>query len=568
MALPYPISSAQTDCRSPIDDTLMDSIRLNLDYLDSAVAGSSSNIFQWKVNGKLSLLSNYKQAIDSGSPYESFTPQGCRASIRNSGYSGSVMIDILRHKKITLPITGINAKSRFSTQSVARMNVGQSTQSISLATPTINTQSISFAKATISVTSIINVDGNKWRYNLSSAPDADYLVGDYITVAGASSGANNGLFQLIEVNQSDYPSVVVNNASGVAQTTASGTIQLMMMSYNHTNPVDTTYFASALSFISASHTTSANNGTFVIRKINQSGNNIWIMNSVGVVQAGVAGTCQTACWSYNMSSAVSTTGFVVGETAVTASHSTGANNGTFTIISVNISGNNIALYNTAGVAQGGVAGTIASNRWVFTALTARTTTVTVGDRFKMSSHTSSLNDGTFTVVDVDQGGGANFNIVVHNSVGVAQAGVAGICASELKLVKFSTDQSAVFTTGTSLLEILGAVSGFYNRQRNKYLYSVVDQNFGGGANYNAVIKEIDGPEQDSPAGFVDVEAKSIFTAPQSIVASANQFIGDSWLVENLTSALEGSLIDQSEVLGLYCISVQTGEAEDLSVTLF
>ena len=90
MALPNPISPSQTDCRSPIDDTLMDSIRLNLDYLDSALSGASSSVFQWKVNGKLSSLKNFKQAIDSGSPFKSFTPQGCRASIRNSGYSGSV----------------------------------------------------------------------------------------------------------------------------------------------------------------------------------------------------------------------------------------------------------------------------------------------------------------------------------------------------------------------------------------------------------------------------------------------------------------------------------------------
>lgn len=568
MALPYPISSTQTDCQSPIDDTLMDSIRLNLDYLESALAGSSKNIFQWKVNGKLGKLNYFKQAIDSASPYEAFTPKGCRAALRNSGYSGNVTIDILRHKKLTLPITAINAKSRFATQSIARMNVGLSTQSISLATAAVNTQSISHAKGTINISSIINVTGTLWRLNLASAPDSDYLVGDSITVASATSGGNNGTFTIVEVNQSDYSSIVVNNPSGVAQTGAAGTVQLKLMSYNQTNPVNTTYFAAGLSFIAASHTTGANNGTFTIRKINQSGNNIWVMNSTGATQAGVAGTCTTACWSYNMSSAVSSTGYVVGETATTASHTTGANNGVFTIIAVNAGGNNLVLYNTAGVAQGGVAGTIASNRWIYTALSARTSTVTIGDRFKMTSHTSSANDGTFTVVDVDQGGGANFNVVVHNSAGVAQGGVAGTSTSELKLVKFASDQSAVFSTGISYIEILGAVSGYYNRSRNKFLYLVQAQNFGGGSNYNAVIKEIDGAEQDSPAGFVAVEGRSLFTAPQTIAASAHQFIGDSWVVSNFTSALTLDSISQTEVLGLYCLGVQTGEMEDLSVTLY
>ena len=35
MALPYPIAPSQTDARSPVDDNLMDSIRLDLDYLDA-----------------------------------------------------------------------------------------------------------------------------------------------------------------------------------------------------------------------------------------------------------------------------------------------------------------------------------------------------------------------------------------------------------------------------------------------------------------------------------------------------------------------------------------------------
>ena len=116
--------------------------------------------------------------------------------------------------------------------------------------------------------------------------------------------------------------------------------------------------------------------------------------------------------------------------------------------------------------------------------------------------------------------------------------------------------------------MLGTVTGFYNRQRNKYLYSVVDQNFGGGANYNVVIKEIDGDEQANPAGFVTVEAKSIFTAPQSIAASASQIIGDSWIVQNFTSALTLALVDQTEILGLYIIDMQIGNVEDLSVTLY
>ena len=41
MPLPYPISASQTDAQSPVDDNLMDSIRLDLDYLSSLFSGGN-----------------------------------------------------------------------------------------------------------------------------------------------------------------------------------------------------------------------------------------------------------------------------------------------------------------------------------------------------------------------------------------------------------------------------------------------------------------------------------------------------------------------------------------------
>lgn len=565
--LPYPIAPSQTDCKSPIDDVLMDSIRLNLDYLDGAISGSTAKYIQWKINGKLRPLVSFKGAIDSGAVGESFTPQGCKASIKHSGTSGKIIFDVMKNRKVSIPITGINAKSLFDTQSIARINIPASTQSISLSTATINTQSITYAKAALNIQSIIHVSGNLWRLNLDVAPDADYLVDDYIVVAGTSDANNQGTFQIAEVNQSDFPSLVIINANGVQETTPSGTAQLKLMSYNFANPVHSTYFKAGLKVIFASHTTPANNGTFDIRKINQSGNNIFVMIQNGATQAGVAGTSQTCCWSYNMSSSVDVN-YVAGEKANASSHTTPANNGTFDIISINDGGNNISLHNPLGVAQGGVAGTINCNRWIYTALAPQVSLVTVGDRFKFSNHTNPLNDGVFEILAVDLGGGVNYNVVIHNPLGVAQAAAVGKSRSELCLVKFGSNQSSIFDVTESYIEILGAQSSYFNRARNKYFYKVQDQNFGGGSNYNVVIKEIDGVEQLAPMGFVTLEARSVFNNPQEFSAeTSGQFIGDSWLIQDFSSDVKNQIIASSEVLSLHFLDVQYGNAEDFNLTL-
>ena len=36
MALPFPIAASQTDAKSPIDQQLMDALRLNQEFLDNA----------------------------------------------------------------------------------------------------------------------------------------------------------------------------------------------------------------------------------------------------------------------------------------------------------------------------------------------------------------------------------------------------------------------------------------------------------------------------------------------------------------------------------------------------
>lgn len=561
MALPYPINASQTDAKSPVDDNLMDSIRLDLDYLDT-LSSSGAALFTFNVNGELSVIRNYKKALDTAPLYGQFQPSFARVALKNSGSSGSLKFDIRRHVRVNIPITEIAHQYEGATTAIANVAPALATQNVQRATSQIATQSITHAKATINVQSIIKLDSTRVRYNLATAPDADWLVGDSVTFAGCTSGVNNGTFVLIEVNQSGFPSVVISNASGVAQTGAAGTAQIKIMSYNYANPVSA-QFAAGEKFTAATHTTGANNGALTIYKTNQGGNNIWVKNPTGATQAGVAGTADTLRWKFGLLSPSSGPDFTVGEKAKMSGHSSGGNNGNFTITALNLDTNNVTVYNENGVVQGGVAGTINTNRWIYSLPTDPSTQVTAGDRVQLESHTTAANNGIFEVKQVNRL--ALNNIVIYNEAGVAQGGAAGFTRTTRKLVKFEADQSANFTT-LSFVEMSGCVDGTYNFADIRTPYQVLEINRGGGSNYNIVIENQGGASQASPAGFVMMEMKSIFTSVPSVNVSLVALTPNQWVTQSFTNFVAG-LIPAGTPLGLYITDVPVGPVEDLTITL-
>lgn len=566
MALPYPINASQTDAKSPVDDNLMDSIRLDLDYLDGLFATGAA-IFQWNINGKLSVMRTLKKSVDSVPVFGAFQPGFVRVNMRKSGLTGSLKFDIRRHTKPKTPIIGIDHQYEGATTSIANIAPALATQSITRSVSQIATQSISVAKATININSIINVGGNSWRYNLASTPDADWIAAianaGSVLISGATSGGNNGTFAVVEVNQSGYPSIVISNASGVAQTSAAGTVTLQLFSYNFANPVSTEY-ASGEQATFASHSNENNNGNKTVYKINQAGNNIWVFNATGVVQAGVAGTSDVNRWKYGLLSAAPTPDFTVGEKLKAASHTTGANNGNFTITALNSGGNNIVVYNPAGVVQGGVAGTCNTNRWIYSLPTDPTTQINSGDTVQLESHTTAANNFTpATVLQVNRS--AVNNVIIYNESGVAQAGSAGFVRTTRKLIKFDADQSAVYST-LSFVDISGCPSGFYNYRRGADSLQVLQVNRGGGSNYNIVVNVSGAPSQTNPAGYVMIESKSIFTSTPTMAVDVTSLEQNQFVTQTFTNIVAG-IIPAQTPLALYILDVPYGTPEDLCVTL-
>jgi hypothetical protein len=561
MALPFPISPSQTDAKSPVDDNLMDAIRLDLEYLDSLFATGAA-IFNIQLNGPMNAYRTSKKALDFSPLFGEFQPGFVRTILKKSGSSGSLKFDIRRHLATKTPIIGIDFQYDAATQAISNVAPNLATQSITRSTAQITTQSITVAKSTLSINSIIFIGENKWRYNLSGAPDADWLIGKNVLISGATSGVNNGTFELVETNNSGFPSIVVRNNAGVSQTTAAGTVQLQLFSYNFINPVSTQFTAGEIGLFQA-HTAPANDGSFEIAKINSGGNNIWVYNSVGVVQGAPAGTADVNRWKYGLLSPSSGPDFTVGEKAKMTGHTSAANNGNFPITALNLDTDNVVVYNPAGVVQGGVLGNINTNRWIYSLPTDPSSQINSTETVQLESHTAGANNGVFTVVQVNRS--SVDNIVVYNENGVAQAGIAGNVRTTRKIVKFSSDQAANYST-LSFVELIQCPDSLYNYSDFKAQFPVLEVNRGGGSNFNIVIDVPTATNQLSPAGFVSLEAKSIFTSVPTISVDLTSLEANQMLKNTFTNIVSG-LIPAATPLALYVLEVPLGIAEDFSVTI-
>lgn len=562
------IATTEVDAKSPLDDQLLGKIRGNLYDLDSRVIAAGNKLFLFELQGRLSYLSGHYRSICASIINDAFTPARVRWVLKKSGTSGTLAFDVRKHTSPNTPITEIAHQYNAATQSIAQTGSALNTQSIARFVSQISTQSITHAKAAKNIQSIIllgyveSLGADCVQYNLDATIDSDTVVGDSFVAASASDSNNNGTFVIVEKNRGGGANVVIRNAAGVAQTGAAGTIQEKIMSYNFTNPVSSTGFVAGYAHDFASHTSSANDGDLLVYAINQSGNNIWVKNPVGVTQGGVAGTVDTNFWTFALSGAASTTDYIVGEYAKTASHSSGGNNaGALKIIAVNSGGNNLVLYNTLGVVQAGVAGNINTNRWTYALPSDPSAQVTAGDTMYMLGHTNSLNDGTFTIKEVNRS--ASNNVVVYNESGVAQGGTTGNVYTTRKLVKFSSDQSAVYAT-SSYVELEGCVDSTYNYKATRAPYRVLQVNRGGGANFNIVIDVPTGAAQASPAGRVHLEMRSLFnTAP-----SFSMSVTGSEPNQNVTGTstdLIASSIAAGTPLHLYITSYPSGDPRDLTI---
>ena len=568
MALPFPISATQTDAKSPLDQQLMDAIRLNQEYLDSQVGGGSAGgILNFRVNGFLykireTLNLGAGKALDGGIISNAVTFTGAKLYLEQGGTSGSLEVDVYRNKGVQHAIENVISQYSGATQAIGRLGSSLNTQAVSIATPIVSTQLITKPKASASIESICVLENNEVLYTFSGTTllDADYEQGDSITFSGATNAANDGEFTILAVNYDGLPSILISNASGVDQTAAAGNGVLSLYEFTYLATVDDDIIAGEL-VIMAGHTSGANNGTRTIYKTNQAGNNIWLKYAGGSTQGAPAGTAQTTRWVYVFSSTPDITQYIVGEKAEFLSHTSGANNGKFIIRRVNEAGDNLYVTNTTGVTQGGAAGTADTLRWLYSMPTDPSTDndVQVGDTVVLTNHTSALNDGTFIVQFVKRF--TVDNVEIYNENGIIQAGIAGELNNALKVISFKQDFSAEYVALTSkvIFEGLKTTTGDTILE-----YEVNEVNRGLGQ-FNIVVFAPTFLEQLCTSGRVAREIRSIFIIRPKLSTIQDNVIRNFQQDDAATFAVGG--VDADDILTLEILEIPQGLPSTMVLSL-
>lgn len=509
-----PITNSEVDAKSPIDDNLMGKIQNNFADHEARLQLLKAFALGWNINGDISQLWPYKSKYKRLDGVRLVQPQTFTQATmlleRAELCFGTLEIDIRKYKTVNHTIIGTNSIFSASVSSIARAGSSLSTQSIARASATINTQSITLFKAALSVASVVVLPNGYARINFTGTVDADWKAGDAVLFASLTNGANNGTFFINRVKEDGGNNIVIANSSAVAQTAAAGTGTLRAYSYNYTNPVSTTDYVVGEKCTFASHSNAASDGLKTIYAVNSGGNNIIVKDSAGVTQGGVAGNVGCNHWVYSYSSAVSTTDYAVGESADLASHTNANNNGQARIIAINSGGNNLVIYNEVGVAQGSAAGTANACRWTYALSADPTSSYSLGELAVVSGTTSSaFTDGQFIVKQINRGG--TNNLVLYNVGGVAQAGAAGTLLHPKCILSFSSDLSSFYSTRSNVEVVNSPVAN------NNGFFDVVEINRGGGSNYNIVVYN---PSQTFyngiPTSRVASESRSVFSTRPKI----------------------------------------------------
>jgi len=270
-----------------------------------------------------------------------------------------------------------------------------------------------------------------FSFNYLAPVDAQFAPGELFLSAGHSNANNNGNLTIYKVNQSGN-NIWVKKNNSVEQAAPAGTADVFRFSYN-LGALPASDFAVGEQLKAASHTTAANNGNFPIRALTATA--IIVYNTAGVVQAGVAGTCNTNRWLYVVENNPSSN-VTAGDNIRFANCTTAANNVTRDVKQVNRGGGsnlNIVIENTAGVAQLLGAGDAISARKLIKFASDQSGIFSTSSFVEMKYLEDSNYLGetkVYQVLEVNRGGGANYNIVIEEVAGSRQVQPQGFVAVE------------------------------------------------------------------------------------------------------------------------------------------
>jgi len=285
-----------------------------------------------------------------------------------------------------------------------------------------------------------------YLYTFTNPVSSQFAAGEKALFASHTSANNDGSLTIYAVNQSGN-NIVVKNPNGVAQASAAGTADTLRWIFAFSSSAPSDYVVGEKAYTHG-HTSGNNDGKLYIRAVNSGGNNVILYNESGVVQGGAAGTVDTLRWVYFFSVDPSTD-ITAGDSVLPSSTTDSNNSGEFVVKQVNRStSDNIVLYNENGVAQGGAAGLVVSKKMLIKFATDQSSYLTTDSRIVIYGTAYYQTDGDYDVLQVNRGGGSNYNCVIETSVGLDSYGALGRVVAESKSV-FDTRPKIIIPPVTS-----------------------------------------------------------------------------------------------------------------------
>jgi len=305
-----------------------------------------------------------------------------------------------------------------------------------------------------------------YSYNYTNpVSTTDYIVGERVNFASHSNAASDGLKTIYALN-SGGNNIVVKDSAGVTQGAAAGNVGSSHWVYSYSSAVSTTDYAVGDTVEAASHSNSNNNGNLKVLAVNSSGNNLVVYNEVGVAQGSAAGTMNTCRWVYALS-ADPTSSYSIGEIIVASGTTSSAfNDGQFVVKQINRGGtNNLVVANVGGVAQASAAGIILHPKCILSFASDLSAFYSLRSNVEIVNSPMANNNGFFDVIEINRGGGSNYNIVVYNPgqtfyTGLPNSRVASESRSVFSTrpkIDFPTDGSNTYNNDTLALATTAAV---------------------------------------------------------------------------------------------------------------
>ena len=508
-------------------------------------------IREFFVSGELDVLRSMLpqgagNAISSIVLSDAFTPVRARVALGEEGISGTLEVDVTAQTDVGHEIVSIQSQYTSDVSATAKFpNLTGTGITRSVGDASFISVAYSLTAFTITRIAVVepgNATGERTigtvttvnrmfvKFNRTTAMPDEYTAGDYVIIGGTSAAANNGTFQILEVDYLGVNGSLLLANPNCEDALAGGSGNLQLFTFNSSTALNAEFVAGENVIISGFTGNNVGlNGTHVISAVNDGGNNLKAKIQGGSSSSLTTGRASCTRIRYSGTGSISTDAFVAGESIVITGASNAANNGTFVI--ARLETNVVIISNSAAVANSGATFTIASQRLVY----SDTSNPATNNILPLGDDAIAISDGPSTnaanvwgdnaggrvkpVVGRNVTGFGGHNVVFYVPNGVADTTADVRIHSAKAQLNLSANYSSIYTANQSLIKLNGIGADGSANEDNRVtidkLYTVTEVNRLGLLNVIISIpwRELHSGIKQSAGVIASVESSVFATRP-------------------------------------------------------